>query len=694
MLKQIIIAALLLPFLSFATTTPLTPDKAFKLSAQTKDQQTVVLHLDIAPGYHIYSSTLMIQTQNKTNIDNIILPPPTWVHDKKTGSYQSYSGKIKIGLAFLHLKQNKLNLLVAYSGCSDSGFCYPMQKMLLTVPMHKFPSKIIMAQQAPPNQPMHLSSQKISILSTIITFLGLGVLIAFSPCILPTLPILYATITLGKQRKSTLKTITLALSYILGMTISFTAAGIAIGLLGHSIQAQLQSSIMIIGMSALILLLAASSFDLVHFKTPKILQRKHAHKNINSTAEASISKSFCMGAFSSLVVSPCATPALIGVLAFIADKGSAITGAYSLFALGIGMGIPLLLISVLGNRLTPKSGPWMQRIKHIIGFMLVALAIWLLERILSDKIHLLLWSIWAVASGIILGGFKTPTKYLYARLRFLLCWILILLGVVWFAGFINNKTSLLYPIHSLQTRVDFSAVKNMAQLDKILSSQKTPTQTYMLYFTANWCASCQWMDAYLFTKSAVVNSLKKYKVLKIDVSQQTAGQLKIMRKYKVIAPPTFIFIKNNKELSDSRIIGDSSASSFLKKIKAINPMPAEQPAAQDFSVAGTTSADATDFLAKLQSAVAKNNKQDAAKLVQFPLRINQHGKSSFVKSKAEFVANYRTIFTNKIQQVISKQQVQSLFVNSQGVMLGNGEVWARPADPAKSQALKIIVINH
>ena len=566
MTKKLLLTLLLVPTLLFANKLPMSASAAFKLTASAIDAQTVVLHFAIAPGYHLYKNKIKVRAAGGQQLGKTLLPPAATKHSTTLGSYKAYLGNIDIGVPILNIQTNTLNLLVNYAGCSENGYCYPPQFMQLKIPMTSFPSKIIKAtpqQQSTTTTGNNIikTLQHANILWIIFSFFGFGLLIAFTPCILPMLPILYAMIIGGDKRVSLYRTITLAASYILGMALCYGAAGIAVGYAGKSMQAELQHPATIIILSIMILLMALSNFDLIHLKMPSIfsnLFNKH-----QQTKPGSIIGSFFMGAFASLVISPCVTPPLIGVLTFIADKGSPTIGAVALFALGIGMGLPLLILATLGNKFIPKAGAWMQRVKHLLGYVLIGLSIWLCQRIISPHLHLLIWSAWALLGGIYFGAFKLPQPRLFAKIRFVLSWLLILLGIIWAAGFIQNKTSLLYPLHKYQTKLVSTQVYNFAELKAILTNSNNKHKTFMLDFTANWCAACQWMNSTVFTNKKVVRALQHISVIKIDISAQTKQQLQITHYYNVIAPPTFIFIKNNKEIRGSRIIGESSVKDIL-----------------------------------------------------------------------------------------------------------------------------------
>jgi thiol:disulfide interchange protein DsbD len=377
-------------------------EQAFVFSTRLERPDLLLAEWHIAPGYYLYSKRLHI-TVNPEGTADIAYPQGDFKYAEELGRYEVFSGNLSIPIQF---KKNAsmVNLSIAYQGCSEDGFCYP--------PIHKNIRLDLtsgnVSQQSNSELPTLLTnqqevqnalqSQHIGVL--LLLFVGLGLLLAFTPCVLPMIPIL-TSIIVGQKNSSTKKAFLLSFIYVMGMAITYSVAGILVASLGNSLQIWLQNPWVIGVTSGLFLLLALSLFGLYDITLPR-----HWHHRVSSVSNKQKSGTyvgvFCMGVLSTLIVSPCVTAPLVGVLMYIAQTGDHILGASALFALGIGMGIPLMLIGLSAGKWLPKSGPWMEAVKKVFGLLMLGMAIWMLSRILSSTVTVILWGVLLIILALFL----------------------------------------------------------------------------------------------------------------------------------------------------------------------------------------------------------------------------------------------------------------------------------------------------
>ncbi|PIZ04536.1 MAG: thiol:disulfide interchange protein [Gammaproteobacteria bacterium CG_4_10_14_0_8_um_filter_38_16] len=553
---------------SYAVETPISANQAFSFSATAKNNQTILLNWEIAPGYYLYLKDFKFIAVKPTTavLGDPIYPSNTILLNTIEGKLKVYSGRLILPIPIIHIDQKTLVLQAHYQGCSKAGYCYPPITKMIEINLaghYLKPTLPLNIDIAPIT--LHTASEKShfaqlfeahSVPLLIIGFLGFGILLSLTPCVLPMIPILSSMIV-GREHKHAFL---LSLFYVFGMSITYAAAGVFFGYVGGNVQIIFQQPWIIICFSILFIIMALSLFGLFQLQLPEKLRSKIATASYHQKGGTYFG-AIMMGILSTLILSPCVTPPLVAAFGFISQTGNAILGGTALFAMGVGMGAPLLLIGALGTRVLPKSGAWMNAIKIAMGFILLAIAINMLQRILSEFAVLILWATLPLGAAIYLGAFataKTP-------------WMIIkkVIGIILFIASITLIVKAVLPTTQKKSALVFQPVHSVSQINTALIKAEKNNQPVLLDFYANWCIDCKELDALTFHNPAVQAKLSHFVLLRVDLTNNSANDQALMKKYNVIAPPTILFFKNGRELTAQRLIGFLPAKPFLKKISQI-----------------------------------------------------------------------------------------------------------------------------
>src|SRR5690606_25046972 len=517
---------------------------------------------------------------------------------------------------------DELTIQVTYQGCADAGLCYPpkTQTALYLNPAVAAAnqadnpdaqtsepiqtqaqaqstaqeSRLEVADSAPkPSAPASPSSmlntesaqslagfiQAAALWQTLGVFFLLGIGLAFTPCVFPMIPIL-STIVAGQKHATTLSSFTLSLAYVLGMAALYAALGFIVGQAGAGInlQAYLQEPWVLSVFAGLFFVLALSMFGLYELQLPEFLRSRLGdlqHKQRGGT----LFQVFLMGAVSALVVSPCVSAPLAGAMIYIASTGDAALGALVLFAMALGMGIPLVLFGTGAGHWLPRAGAWMVAVRALFGVMLIAVAIWLLERFLAGPVTLLLWALLAGVSAVYLGAFE-PVHDGWQRLWKGVGLLLFVYAIFLLAGAATGASDPLRPfaaLPSLQAQasvtspsLEFRTVYNLDQLDEEVAAARSAGQPLMLDFYADWCVSCKIMERDTFPHPEVRARLKDVRLIKADVTANDAGNQALLSHFGLYGPPGILFFDaNGAELSDRRIYGEMKTQEFVAHLDAL-----------------------------------------------------------------------------------------------------------------------------
>lgn len=369
-----------------------------------------------------------------------------------------------------------------------------------------------------------------SVLWNMGAFLFFGLLLAFTPCVLPMIPILSGIIVRGYEQSSKTTSLLLSFVYVIGMSLAYALLGLVISLVGAGIQVFLQNTYVIIVFGLVFVLLAFSLFGLFEIKMPSFLSDTLMNKGHRLAGTGYIGVGV-MGFLSALIVSPCVTPPLVGALAYIATTGNMLIGTMALFFLGFGMGLPLIAIGLLGKKVLPKAGGWMDSIKFILGFLLLAVAVMLWQRIASDRVAMLLWGAFFVIVGLVIYWTartqKKRMKYVLKALGFMM---LIYAVVPIYAGLKGKVDS-----------VSYVTVTNLQALNTVLADAKNQHKPVFIDFYADWCLDCKSMEIHVFQKKKIKEVLKNFVWIKVDVTKNTDEEWAIEKRYDVLGPPSFVF---------------------------------------------------------------------------------------------------------------------------------------------------------
>lgn len=577
---------------------PLSADKAFMLTVKAVQNHQVELHWSIAKGYHLYKDRFSFAldkniTQRSTiAIGKINFPAGVSKTDDILGTYEIYNNSVDIWVPFQGLTQsNNINdvvLLVNYQGCSENNFCYPPIIKKVTVNFNDLTRMGIQTNSFLSTQDKitHLLQQK-NYFWVILAFIGLGILLAFTPCVLPMIPIL-SGIILGQNKKNLTmsRSFILSLSYVLGMSVAYALAGILVALAGSHLSADLQSPLVIIVFSLLFFVLALSLFGVYELRLPHFIQHKVLHLS-HKQKSGSIIGATVMGALSVLVVSPCVTAPLVGVLTFIAQSGDVFLGSLALFSLGLGMGVPLIIIGTTEGKLLPKAGHWMNAVKAFFGVLLIMVSVSLLTRILTAPQGLFCWGLFFIVLSVYLGvGFSfaenaSSVKKMAKAIGF----VFALYGAMLIIGAGMGNGDFFMPLKNTtgnsniptretttKTGLNFQPVKTLSDVQKELAKAKIQGRGVMLDFYANWCVACHEMDKNIFSDKKVEELLRnQFVLLRADITDNDESDDALKKYYNVIAPPTVLFFNaNGKELADQRLVGgDLTPESFIKLIESV-----------------------------------------------------------------------------------------------------------------------------
>ncbi|MDW1928512.1 protein-disulfide reductase DsbD [Vibrio sp. 947] len=562
-------------------------DQAFPFNFYQQDDK-LMLDWQVRDGYYLYQERLSVAGE-KVSLGELQMEDGTPHKDEFFGDVHIYTQPLFVNVP-MHDWQDGARVVVQYQGCAKAGFCYPPETRV--IPISAFTSSnsdsttattASKAEQAPTATPPAAQSstsgdtssapvtQQDSLAANLadnwwtpLLFLALGVGLAFTPCVLPMYPIL-TSIVLGSGKLSQRRALGLSFVYVQGMALTYTLLGLVVASAGMQFQAAMQHPYVLIGLSVLFIALALSMFGLYSLQLPSSVQT-WLNNLSNKQKGGSSAGVFAMGAISGLVCSPCTTAPLSGALLYVAQSGDLLTGGIALYALAMGMGIPLILVAVFGNKLLPKAGGWMDRVKTLFGFILLAAPIFLLERIMPEMWSTILWSALGIAAfgwlyhiknSLEFGGWKQSAVGIIAVLGLLASAQPIL--NYWFG---NNTTQ------TQQATVSFTRIANVAELEEQLALAKAAGKPVMLDFYADWCVACKEFEKYTFHDPSVEAKLQDFVLLQADVTKNQVQDIELLKHMNVLGLPTIEFWDASGEhVSNARLTGFMQAEPFLEHIK-------------------------------------------------------------------------------------------------------------------------------
>ncbi len=570
----------------------LEPEQAFKASLEEK-QDSIEFEIKLDKSIYLYDEFLKVSITKPQVVDltkELAIKDPVeydgfQVHFKEVVLSVPKSlieSKIGAGKAY--------ELEFAFQGCSKAGLCYsPMSKTFTSggsavadvkeetkaiAPVAAEPKKEVASESsAPANETDSIAAtlQGGNVVLVLATFFGFGLLLAMTPCIFPMIPILSSIIVQQSNNQggkmSAKQGLFLSIVYVLAMSMAYTLAGVLAGLFGANLQAALQNPYVIIAFAGIFVALAFSMFGYYEIGLPASWQSKLNKTSEEGSKKGGVAGVAIMGFLSALIVGPCVAPPLAGALIYIGQTGDAVLGGAALFVMSLGMGAPLLLIGLGAGKYMPKPGGWMEQVTRIFGIVMLAIALWMLERIISDTLFMFLSSILLIGTAVYISNFK----HLIVRT---ITAILFIYGALIFAGALSGSTNVLDPLESLKgggtttvvsnSHKDWKYIKSVEELEQIVANADKPI---MIDFWASWCVSCKELDNITFKDERVLNELSKYDVYKVDVTKNTLQDKELMKKFTLFGPPALIFYENGKEITTKRIVGYKTPDEFLKIVK-------------------------------------------------------------------------------------------------------------------------------
>ncbi|EMW6554080.1 MULTISPECIES: protein-disulfide reductase DsbD [Citrobacter freundii complex] len=536
-------------------------DRAFVFDFQ-QNQHDLNLSWQVKDGYYLYRKQISI-TPSQADIAEVKLPPGVWHEDEFYGKSEIYRKQLNIPVT-VNQAATGATLTVTYQGCADAGFCYPPETK--TVPLSEVSAAVGGAPatapvtEAPEEKPQPAAQLPFSALWALL--IGIG--IAFTPCVLPMYPLISGIVLGGKQRLSTGRALLLTFIYVQGMALTYTALGLVVAAAGLQFQAALQHPYVLIGLAIIFTLLALSMFGLFTLQLPSSLQTRLTLLS-NRQQGGSPGSVFAMGAIAGLICSPCTTAPLSAILLYIAQSGNMWLGGGTLYLYALGMGLPLMLITVFGNRLLPKSGPWMEHVKTAFGFIILALPVFLLERIIGDEWGVRLWSLLGVA--FFSWAFITSLQAKHAWMRIVQ---IVLLAAALVSVRPLQDWAFGTPHAQTQAHLNFTPVASVEALNQALAQAKG--RPVMLDLYADWCVACKEFEKYTFSDPQVQQALGDTVLLQADVTANNAKDVALLKHLQVLGLPTILFFDaEGKEHPEARVTGFMDAATFSAHLRDRQP---------------------------------------------------------------------------------------------------------------------------
>lgn len=557
-------------------------DEAFKPYVFVADGNTLEVSWQITPGYYLYKAKLAVSTDsNKIQLGKLDLPVGVMKYDEFFGESEVYTKDVFARLPFARATPDEisLDLIIDFQGCAEEGICYPPTTRTLQVVLPAASAATTLDEPVTEQGRLVKLIADGSLALVLATFFGAGLLLAFTPCVLPMVPILSGIIAGEGKNVSAYRGFTLSLSYVLGMALVYTIAGIGFAAAGQQAQAVFQQPWIIVTFAGLFVVLALSMFGLFELQMPSAIQSRLAAASGRQQSGTMIG-AFIMGALSSLIVTACVAPPLVATLTVISQTGDIVRGGLALFVMSLGMGTPLLIVGTSAGKLLPKAGGWMEATKTAFGFMMLALAVWMLSRILSGQLILGLWGALVFMAGIFMGALTSLAPDA-GKLRHAgkgLGLLALLYGVLLLVGAFLGGHDPLRPLDNLKIAgstqqaehqgLEFTRIKTVDDLDNALAAAAAEGRTTMLDFYADWCVSCKEMEAYTFTEAEVQAALANTVLLQADVTANDDADQALLQRFGVFGPPTIIFFDNQgKQRNGYEVVGYMRSADFVAHVE-------------------------------------------------------------------------------------------------------------------------------
>lgn len=561
----------------------LDPLVAFKPEARALDDKTVEVRYSIAKGYYLYRDKFRFAAEGAT-LGTPVFPAGKQKHDDNFGDVEVYYKSVAIRLPLSANQSGPITLKVTAQGCADAGVCYPPQEQKLSVTLPAPGSAPAAVPDAAGDESGHIAGllQNAGFWLAVSTFFGFGLLLALTPCVFPMIPILSGIIVGQGHHVSRSKSFLLSLAYVLGMAVTYAALGVAAGLTGTLLSAALQNPWVLGAFAAVFVVLSFSMFGFYELQLPSFLQSKLSEE-ASHLHGGHLAAVFAMGALSAVIVGPCVAAPLAGALLYIGQSGDAVLGGAALFAMALGMGVPLLLVGLSATTLLPRSGPWMEAVKKAFGVILLGTALWLVSPVLPAALVMAGWALLLIVPAVFMHALDPLPATAKGWQRF---WkgigiVMLLAGAALVVGLAAGSRDPLQPLKGVVAAnaaagggaeapaLPFVRVKSVADLEARVKAAGKPV---MLDFYADWCVSCKEMERFTFADPKVRAKLAGFSLLQADVTANSEDDKALLQRFKLFGPPGIIFFDAaGQEIAGLRVVGFQEATPFLQVLQRVAP---------------------------------------------------------------------------------------------------------------------------
>jgi thioredoxin:protein disulfide reductase len=581
---------------SSASNEILNPDVAFTFESDVNNPQKINLQWRVEDGYYLYRDKFKFAISkgpSKIDQDKVNVPAGKIKEDPAFGQVEINTGDFDIELPLQRTStaQSPVTLEVHYQGCKDKSVCYPpiIKQLSLILPSFISSAEAATAEEKlSEEKPIRLSEQDAitkrlkdgSLLLNIIAFFGFGLLLSLTPCVFPMIPILSGIIVGQGPKITTSKAFSLSLFYVLAMALTYAVLGVIAGSFYFNLQAAFQNVWVISLFSLVFVILALSMFGFYEFQLPAAIQTRLTSAS-NTQQGGTLHGAALMGALSAIIVGPCVAPPLAGALLYISQTGNALLGGLALFAMGLGFGVPLLLIGSSAGSLLPKAGVWMDTIKQVFGVIMLAVAIWFMERVLPAEVALLLWATLMIVSAVYMGALdRLDSNSAWPKLWKGLGLILFVYGVILVIGAASGGNNIYKPLQRLggmtgsvqsgQEQIDFKTIKSLSDLNREITTATEQEKFVMLDFYADWCVVCKEMEAYTFSDDKVLPLLNNFVLLQADVTKNDEIDRELLKEFDIYGPPAILFFDSKgSERQSYRVVGFVKAADFANHLNEV-----------------------------------------------------------------------------------------------------------------------------
>jgi len=576
----------------------LDPDQAFRLRAELSSSKTILLNWEIAKGYKLYQDKVKATVDGGgAKLQEPVMPKAITYTDPTTNEKLAiYHDKLSV-TAPVAKADGVFTLNVEYQGCAEDGLCYPpitksfrvdpskpgllsigndqpvADAAVVTSPSEVPASPAVVSEAKPIDNDLDLAKSTLaggSLWKISLAFLAFGLLLSFTPCVLPMIPIL-SSIIVGEGDVSRRRSFLMALAYCLGMALVYTALGVAAGLAGEGLAGALQKPWVLMVFALLLVVLSLSMFDVYQLQMPSSIQNK-LNKTSGNLKGGRFVGVFLMGSLSALIVGPCVAAPLAGTLVYISQTKDVVIGGLALFSMAMGMSVPLLLVGLSAGSLLPRAGAWMIGVKYVFGLLLIAVAIWMVSPVIPAAAVMIAWGAFTILCAVFLGVFDKHAEKSSIAQKFGKAFglVLFIIGVLELVGATSGGTDVLKPLSGFhgaavsasgtEKSVEFTRIRTSAELDQALLSAKKPV---MLDFYADWCVACKEMDKFTFHDPKVISQFNNMTLLQVDVTANSADDRELMKRFGLFGPPGMIFFDaSGTEIPGSRVVGFLEAPAF------------------------------------------------------------------------------------------------------------------------------------